>query len=396
LSQTAADLARNYRGPIVLQYGYRPFFLVAGLWAVLAMALWLAMLHGALLLPSAADPLTWHVHEMLFGFVVAAVSGFLLTAIPNWTQRLPVRGGPLALLVGLWAAGRLAMAFSTLTGPAIAAFVDLAFLAVFAATVLREILAGRNWRNLPMVVALLLLFLANFLMHLEFLGAAPTAAGGLRLGVAVMVLLITLIGGRIIPSFTRNWLAKREAAALPAPFGLADKLVMAITAPALLAWVLAPSWTGTGILLLLAGIASGARLARWRGLATGPEPLVWVLHLGYAWIPIGLVLLGLALLGIGLPQTAALHALTAGAMGTMTLAVMTRAALGHSGRPLTAGRATTAIYLLITLTAILRVVSPLAEAAYTALLGLAGLSWIAAFGLFVVAYWPVLTGPRQG
>ncbi len=337
----------------------------------------------------------WHVHEMLFGFAAAAVAGFLLTAIPNWTGRMPLQGVPLIVLASLWLAGRIACALSLWTGPAAAAIADLAFLAVLLLAIGREILAGRNWRNLPMVGALSLLLAANLLFHLEALEIAPTADVGRRLGVAMLLLMISLIGGRIIPSFTRNWLAKRDAADLPAPFSVVDRIALASGALALCLGSLRSPPLFTGPLLLAAGIAAAMRLARWRGLATVKEPLLLVLHLGHGWLAAGLVLLGASELTDLVPASAALHALTAGAIGTMILAVMTRATLGHTGHNLTAGAGTSAIYGLVTLAALARLAVWWLPAQYDLLLQLAGLAWIAAFLLFLAIYGPMLLRPRR-
>jgi uncharacterized protein involved in response to NO len=391
----ASRARRDYRGPAILGVGFRPFFLGAALWSLAALTLWIAALAGGWSLPSAFDPLTWHGHEMVFGYVAAVIAGFLLTAIPNWTGRLPVRGSMLGLLFGVWLAGRAAVAVSALIGPLAAAVIDVSFLVVFCGLVAREILVGRNWRNLPVVAIVGGLAGANLLVHLEFLDLAATATLGLRLGIAVVLVLITLIGGRIVPSFTRNWLKKRGAGALPAPFGHLDRLAIAITLATALAWVAAPDSRATAIAGLLAAAVHAVRLARWRGRRSLAEPLVWVLHLGYAWLVAGFALLGLSLLGLGPPPTAALHALTAGAMGTMTLAVMTRASLGHSGRPLTAGPGTTAIYGLVTAAALLRVAAPLQGGASLAVTGLAAACWIGAFGLFVALYGPLFWAPRR-
>lgn len=384
-----AGSRRAYRGPILLKQGFRPFFLAAGGWALAAMLLWLALLHGVAL-PSAFDPVTWHAHEMLFGFAAAAVAGFLLTAIPNWTGRLPVRGASLGILAAIWLAGRLAVASSALIGALPAALIDLAFLVTFAGVLAREILAGGNWRNLPVVAVVGLLAVGNLLFHLEALDLAATAALGQRLTVAVIVLLISLIGGRIIPSFTRNWLAKRGAGPMPQPFGGVDRLALAATALAGLAWAALPEEAPVGWLALIAALANAIRLSRWCGWRTLSEPLVWILHLGFGWLPIGLALLGLSLLSPTIPQSTAIHALTAGAMGTMILAVMTRATLGHTGQALTAGPGTAAVYLFVTLAAALRILAPIAPSGIETVLALAALCWIGAFGLFLVLYAPKL------
>jgi uncharacterized protein involved in response to NO len=386
---------RRHSGPALLSAGFRPFFLGAALWAAIAIPLWLAVYADGVTVPSALAPLVWHAHEMVFGFAAAAVAGFLLTAIPNWTGRMPLQGGPLAGLVLLWASGRIAVLFSAAIGAPAAAIVDLSFPTVFLAIVAREILAGRNWRNLPMLGALLLLLIGNLLVHLESLGIAGTAELGNRIGLATLLMLISLVGGRIIPSFTRNWLTKaRPDITPPAPEARLDLAALVVTGLALACWTIVPDAAITPWAALVAGVAVAIRWSRWRGARTIREPLLLILHLGYGWLALGLLLLGLNGLVDVLPATAALHALTVGAVGTMTLAVMSRASLGHTGRPLTAGPGTKAIYVLITLAAALRVLSPLAGSSAELVLSLAGTSWSAAFGLFVILYGGPLARPR--
>lgn len=381
---------------VFLSHGFRPFFLAAGLWAAAALALWIVAFATGLAIPSRFDPLTWHIHEMLFGFAMAAIAGFLLTAIPNWTRRLPVRGAPLALLAGLWLAGRIACLVSAHMTPWLAAIVDIAFPAVLVAVAAREIIAGRNWRNLPVVGPVTVLGIANLLMHLEAGGLAIPAGLGWRLGLAAVIVLITVVGGRIVPSFTRNWLAKRPGAALPAVHGNIDRAVLGVLPVALLAWAFLPTVLPVGWLLLLGAALSLWRLLRWRGTSTTAEPLLLVLHVGYAWVAVGTALLGAAVLDAEVPHSAAIHALTAGAIGTMILAVMTRATRGHTGRDLSADRATSLIYVLVTLAALTRVVAAFAtDFTLPVLVASAGL-WIAAFGLFVFLYGPMLLFPRGG
>ncbi|MBL8642424.1 MAG: NnrS family protein [Rhodospirillaceae bacterium] len=371
----------------LLSAGFRPFFLCAGVWACFAMGLWIPLLAGVLTLPSLFDPVAWHFHEMVFGFVVAAIAGFLLTAIPNWTGRLPLQGWPLAGLVLLWFLGRICVAFSgTISGWG-SMVGDLAFLLVFLAVVGREIIAGRNWRNLPVLAALGLLIAANAMSHAGVLGHAMWGEAGQRLAVSVVLMLISLIGGRIIPSFTANWLRKKGAENMPTPPDRFDTTVLAVSAMTLTAWVIFDLSTVIGVLLLFTALAHGLRLARWRGAVTRSEPLLWILHIGYAWLPLGLILLGGSAWAPHL-TTSALHALTVGAMGTMILAVMTRASLGHTGAALTADRCTLVAYLLVLVAAAARLLAPFMPEHYTTALYVAACSWIAAFALFTLHYLP--------
>jgi uncharacterized protein involved in response to NO len=382
-------------GPALLSGGFRPFFLLAASWAALIVPIWIAFFAGLGRAPTTFSPFIWHSHEMVFGFGAATVAGFLLTAVPNWTGRMPLQGLPLASLALLWLAGRIAVSFSAWIGPIGAAVLDLAFPAVFLFVIAREIVAGGNWRNLPVAGALALLFVGNLLTHLESMGIAETGAIGARLGVATLLLLVALIGGRIIPSFTRNWLAKqRPEAAMPASFDFLDRAALAATGLACVVWVAAPEGIIAPWCELAAGLTLGLRLARWRGQATLREPLIWILHLGYGWLSLGFLLLALSSLTPTLPQSVALHALTVGAIGTMMLAVMTRASLGHTGRPLTAGPGTTTIYALVTLAAVLRLVASFAGSRHLIFLSLAAVAWSGAFGLFALLYSRPLSAPR--
>ena len=386
---------RPHAGPILLSAGFRPFFLGAAVWAAIGIPLWLAVYGGETSVPSLLAPLIWHVHEMVFGFAAATVAGFLLTTIPNWTGRMPLQGWPLAVLVLLWAIGRVAVLLSAVIGAPIAAVADLAFPAAFLGVVAREIVAGRNWRNLPMLTALSLLLAGNVLVHLDAIGIADTAELGNRIGIATLLALISLVGGRIIPSFTRNWLTKnRPEISPPRPEGRLDHAALGFTALSLFTWAIAPDAVVTAWSMIIAGSAITIRMSRWQGHKTMRDPLLLILHVGYAWLAVGLLLLGLDEITDLLPATAALHALTVGAIGTMTLGVMTRASLGHTGRPLVAGPGTQAIYVLVTLAAFLRVLSPLAGAQMMLMLWAAAASWTAAFGSFAILYGRVLTQPR--
>ena len=390
----ARRLARIGASPPFLRNGFRPFFLLGPAWAVIALALWLTAADGGLALPSAFVPLAWHRHEMLFGFVGAIVAGFLLTAIPNWTGRPAIAGLPLAALAGLWAAGRLAVLGSAWTGPAAAAALDVGFYVGLAGLVAWEVLAARN-RNLPIAGLVLLLGVANAVDHAAAAGLLRDGDLGIRAALAVMVMMISVVGGRIIPTFTRNWMIKQGIAGrLPAPSTTFDLAVLAATAASLLAWSAAPDWTPAGWMLAAAGGLQALRLSRWGGLRSARDPLVLILHVGYLWIPVGLFLLGAGILDASIPRSAAIHALTAGAMGTMVLAVMTRAILGHTGRELRADLPTTLIYGLISVGAVLRVATPLGLFDYAIGMEAAAMAWASAFGLFLARFGPMLFRSR--
>ena len=389
------DRLRRARLPAVLDYAFRPMFLAAGSWAVIALALWLAMFFGYVQLPTRFDPLAWHVHEMLFGFVMAAVAGFLLTAIPNWTGRLPVRGYPLAALACLWLLGRLAGLISADVPAWLAVLADLAFPTALLAVAAREIITGRNWRNLPMTAPLALFIIADLLMHFESLGFAVPTGLGWRLAVGAPVVLISVIGGRIIPSFTRNWLFKRKSPRLPSPQNMLDTAAVALLAAALILWAFLPGHRMTGALLIAAALLNAVRLSRWAGIASWPEPLLFILHIGYGWVAVGTALLGLSIFNIGVPVASAIHALTAGAIAVMILAVMPRVTLGHTGRELTASRATVIVFVLINAAAIARVCASWHTEFMTIMLLVAGACWIAAFGLFGLIYGPMLLTRRS-
>lgn len=385
-----AQRLRRARLPAVLDYAFRPMFLAAGSWAVIALALWLAMFFGYVQLPTRFDPLAWHVHEMLFGFVMAAVAGFLLTAIPNWTGRLPVQGLPLAALAALWLLGRIACLISANLPAWLAVLADLAFPVSLLAVAAREIITGRNWHNLPMTAPLALFIVADLLMHFESLGFAVPAGLGWRLVVGAPILLISVIGGRIIPSFTRNWLFKRKSPRLPSPHNIIDTAAVGVLAVGLILWAFLPDYSVTGALLIAAAVANAWRLSRWTGNATWGEKLLFILHVGYAWLVFGVALLGFSIFNIGVPVASAIHALTAGATAVMILAVMPRVALGHTGRDLTANRSTVAIFVLINAAAIARVCASWHTEFMALLLLMAGVCWIAAFGLFELVYGPML------
>ncbi len=375
--------------PLLLTFGFRPFFLAAAAWATLAMAAWLPMLTGELELPSSFDPLSWHVHEMLFGFVMAVIGGFLLTAIPNWTGRAPVAGPPLAMLAGLWLLGRVVCLFSAWLPDWLVVTGDLAFAVALELVAAHELIAAGNRRNYPLLAPVALLAVANLLMHVQ------DSMLGWRLAIAVVIVLISVIGGRIVPAFTRNWLNARGIAPVPPPADMLDRIALGTLHAGMIAWTFLPAWHPVGALLLIAAALNMVRLARWRGIATLEEPLLLVLHVGSLWLVAGVALLGVSLLDDAVPLPAAVHALTAGTMGTMTLAVMTRATLGHTGRVLRADKVTMVIYVLASASALLRVAAAWVVDGQWQLYEIAALAWIGAFALFVAEYGPMLLAGRR-
>lgn len=387
----ALESRRTYAGPALFSYGFRPFFLAAASWAALNILLWVPQYLGLVAVPTEFSALDWHIHEMLYGYVAATVAGFLLTAIPNWTGRLPVNGWRLAGLALLWFAGRAAILLSANIGGFAAALVDVSFLLALASVAVREIVAGKNWRNLRVMVVLVVLILGNIVFHAEVL-LKGSADYGIRIAISAVVLLISLIGGRIVPSFTNNWLARNNPGRLPVPLSRFDMVTIVSSAFSLVLWIAAPAHLMTGTLLLMVGCMQSIRLIRWAGDRTLAEPLVLVLHIGYAFIPVGFLLLGLSVWTPLVPGTAGIHAWTAGAIGLMTLAVMTRASLGHTGQPLRAGRATQIIYAAVLIAAITRVGA--AFGGSITLMEFAGAAWIAAFGGFLLVYGPLLVAQR--
>jgi uncharacterized protein involved in response to NO len=384
---------RGAAGPAILSYGFRPFFLFGAFYAGAAVLLWLPMFEGRLGMPSAFEPEDWHVHEMLYGYIAAVVTGFLLTAIPSWTGRPPLNGMPLLVLVLLWAAGRLAVNVSGLIGRWPAAVIDIAFLLAVAAAAAREIVAGENWRNLRVLAVVALFVLGNVTFHLEayFAGEAHYSH---RLGLAAVILLVMLIGGRIVPSFTRNWLVRENPGRLPAAFDWFDALAIATGTLALAAWIAVPAARATGFVLVAAAVLHAIRLARWAGERTLRDPLVLILHVAYAFVPLGFLLSGAAALTANVSPGAGVHAWSAGAIGAMTLAVMTRASRGHTGRALEAPPSTQALYLAVVAAAVLRISAALVPALSQPLLWASAIAWVAAFWGFCAVYGPMLLRPR--
>lgn len=384
---------RAYQGPALFSYGFRPFFLFGAIYAGAMIPLWLAMFAGDVALPTALAPRDWHIHEMLFGYVGAVIAGFLLTAVPNWTGRLPIQGGPLAVLFAAWLAGRLAVTFSGVIGWQLALAVDAAFLLLLAAAAAREIVAGRKWNNLKVVGIISLLAITNIAFHAEaHLGGV--AEYSTRIGIALVVTLVCVIGGRIVPSFTRNWLARRAPGRLPVPFNRFDAVVMVAGVGAMIAWVVTPSGRLVAGALGVAGLLHLVRLVRWAGYRTVSDRLVLILHLAYAFVPAGFLLAALSAVDLVAPS-AGIHAWTGGAIGSMTIAVMTRASLGHTGQALSASVATQFVYASIIVAALARVCAALEPAHSIPLLTVAGVAWASAFLGFALVYAPLLCGARK-
>ncbi|WP_420405785.1 NnrS family protein [Nisaea sp.] len=379
------DRAHASQEPAVFRQGFRPFFLGAAAWAAVSMLIWIGFLTGGLPAPGISGALDWHVHALLFGYTGAVIGGFLLTAIPNWTGRLPLSGWPLAILFTTWSAGRVISLLPEPVPAALFAAVDLCFPVLLIAAAARELIAGKNWRNLRVLVLVSLFAAANALFHWEIWrnGAANLS---IRLGLSAVLLLIMLVGGRIIPSFTRNWLANRGAARLPVPFGRFDIAAIAVSATALLAWIVTPHAFWVGAALALAGLLNCVRIGRWTGGRTLSEPLLAILHFGFAFVPLGFLAMGMSTMAPdSLPASAAIHTWTAGAIGLTTIAIMTRASLGHTGRPLTADGTITVIYLLLFASLAFRILSSYADDGAPLLHGAAG-CWIGGFGLFIARF----------
>lgn len=381
----------SYEGPAFLSYGFRPFFLSAALFAGLAIPVWALILTGWTDSPFRYAPRDWHVHEMLFGFLPAVITGFLLTAMPNWTDRPPLKGTPLLTLLILWLAGRLTIAMPWPT-PFVAAFIDAGYLAVLAAIVWREIIAGKAWDRAPIGIVISLYAAANILFHVLTLGRSETDLPE-RMAVGLMILLLTLIGGRVTPSFTSDYLAERGLPDQLSSLSRFDGLTILLTTIATLSWVVQPQARTAGWILIIAGLANVIRLSQWRGWLTWREPIVLILHVGYGWLAFSLLIIGGSILGLGLKPADAVHALTTGAVGAMTMAVMTRASLGHTGRPKQADRLTVLIYMLVNLGALLRVFGPTIGLPANLMLGAAAAAWSGAYLLFAAAYGPYLTHP---
>lgn len=379
--------------PIIFSYGFRPFFLAAALWAIVAMILWIASLAGLTDVAETYGTVHWHAHEMLFGYASAVLAGFLLTAVPNWTGRLPVSGWPLVFLFLVWVAGRLALLLSGHIGTVAAILADSVFLPLLLFICVREVVAGRKWKDLKVVGGLLALSVANIMYHLAVAGGQHPAAG-IKLALSAYTAMILVVGGRIIPSFTRNWINKTGRTDFPAAYDRFDTAAILCGVATLAAWIVLDDGRLVAGAAGLAAVMHAIRLARWRGWTTTAEMLVTVLHVAYLFVPLGFLAIGLAAVNL-FDETSAIHVLSVGTVTTMMLAVMTRASRGHTGRVLTASPMTIASYAAIVLCAFLRPSAGLFPEFASLIYSLSGIAWLAAFGLFVLEYGPMLIRVRR-
>jgi uncharacterized protein involved in response to NO len=378
-------------------HGYRPFFLLAGVNAWASMALWLYLLSGRSVPTQGWPPQSLHAHEMIYGTVVAVIAGFLLTAVPNWTSTARVAGAPLVGLVLLFMLGRLALLLAGFLDPVWVAWVDVAFLPVLAVFVARPILQTRNWRNLPVVAVLVGLALANASIHG---GLLRPDYGMLRTGtyasVYLVVVLMIIISGRIVPAFTRNALRKSGLDAPVVNRVYIGPLAVAAACSALALELISPGNPIGAGLALVAAVFLFMRQSGWQFGKTLGRPMLWVLHVGHAWLAVGFGCLGVSsVFGIGI-GAAALHAFTAGAMGTLILAMMPRVSLGHQGRPIEATRATVWMFALVIVGALIRIVGASGSAAMvlpSVLIG--GCIWSSAWLVFTISYTRILFEPSK-
>lgn len=379
----------------LFDYGFRPFFLAAGLSALALIPIWLYFFvhHGVAF--GSLPAMYWHAHEMLYGFAAAAVAGFLLTAVPSWTGSRGFAGAPLYLLVVAWIAGRVAMAMPGEMPFWMVALFELSLLPLLAGVLAPPLFRSDNG-NRPMLVVLGILWLIDvaFLVGL-YRGDAVLASRALSLAINCILVLVTVIGGRIVPAFTANALRRSGETVTLVKRDWIEKLTIGSMIAITIVDAIAPFGIASVVLAATAAVAHAIRLSGWRSFKTRGESILWILHVGYAWLPIGLALKACFLFGSCDFASKWQHALTAGVFGTMILAVMTRASLGHTGRPLSVTPSVTVAYIVLTLSVALRVfATALPQHLYVTTLSIAGLGWAVAFLLFVIAYAPILIGPR--
>lgn len=371
--------------------GFRPFFLGAGAAALALVGLWVAAYVGEMSIRTYYDPLNWHAHEMIFGYATAVIAGFLLTAVRNWTNIPTVQGKPLAALAALWLAARVLAFVPPVLSHWLIAAVDVIFLPALALSLAGPLLRSRQLHNWIFPAILGVMAAGNVLVHLQVLGfTQDTAYTGTYLAVDLIVLVIAIIAGRVIPFFTERALP----GAVPRRRTAVDRVALAAVVAFAATHPFRPPPMLVGAIALVAGAAHGARLWGWYDRRVWSAPLLWVLYLGYAWIVAGFALHTLATIRV-LSPLLALHAFTAGAIGVLTLGMMARVALGHTGRPLQAPAPIAAAFVLINLAALVRVLFPFALAdRYVADIGLSGALWAAAFAVFLAVYSPILIRPR--
>jgi uncharacterized protein involved in response to NO len=379
----------------LFDYGFRPFFLLSGCYALAIIPIWLYRFAHAATPFGALPAMYWHSHEMLYGFVMAAVAGFLLTAVPSWTGARGFAGRPLMVVVGLWLLGRIGMSTVGAVPFWLTAIAELSLLPALLMLLAPPIFRSAN-RNAALLAVVSVLWLIDcvFVFALQR-GDAALAGSAMRLAIDLVLILLTVIGGRIVPAFTANALRQRGEAVTTITRRPIEFVVIGAMIAITVTDAFAPDSKFSGALAVLAALAHLIRLGGWRSFRLRGEPILWILHVGYAWLPLGLALKASALLGSAAWAIKWQHALTAGAFATMILAVMTRASLGHTGRPLAVPRSITIAYLLLTLSALLRVFGVAAfPERYLLTVTLAGLAWILCFGIFVVVYAPILWSPR--
>lgn len=378
----------------LFSYTFRPFFLIAGAWAVLAIVRWMLILNGLASPPFGTNPVYWHAHEMIVGFALAVVAGFVLSAVATWTGRPAVSGLAVVWLVLTWLLGRIAVYYTGAIPVLETAMLDMLFPLTLCFFVAREVFGARNKRNYKVVAITIVLAAVNLLYHL---GVAGFIQGADYIAIYLMIhgviLLVALIGGRVVPAFTANWLRGQGVEKLPRNNLPIDRMAIALTILVGLAVIFFPDRATVGYLAMSAALLHAVRVAQWRGLQTTRNPLLFVMHVAYWWLPIGYAMMSLASFGWAFTPTAALHALAMGGIGGMIIAMITRVPLGHTGRALHASRLTVATYVVLMLSVVVRVLSPWNMENYLTILNFAAAGWCLAFAIFLWVYWPVLTQP---
>ncbi|MBW2360977.1 MAG: NnrS family protein [Deltaproteobacteria bacterium] len=393
-SPLLGDEGPPHRGIAFLSAGLRPFFLAAGFTAAFGVAWWVGFLWGRLSLPTAWPPVWWHAHEMVFGFGTAAVSGFLLTAVPQWTDSRPLSGAPLGLLFLLWVCGRIV--FLVGPTPLAVSLVDLAYLPTLTATLTLPMLRGGKRKNLVFPLLLTAMWIGNLLCHLEVHASIQGhMQRGMHLGTYGLVGMIAIVSGRIVPSYTRSALQQRgEPSEIQSSASVewAAKVALFVTFAAA---VLGADARFQGATALLSAALFALRMRHWHSFQTLRDPIVWILHAGHGFLALALLCKGIADLTELFPPTSAFHAFTAGTVGTMMIGIMTRASLGHTGRPLVLRPAITLAYCLVVFGALARIFgAPLAAGLYRETLLAGGAAWAAGYAIFTWVYLPILIAPR--